>query len=846
MSIGGEHSNVSGGQVGGQVPVSGASTDPNAPSFSNPILEATLLNQLVNVTQPAADMPSTTTLEGSVEEQSNSESQPLAPVGEKQEQSQGRGSSGGQGDGERTNDQNAGYNSSVLAESTAVASALVMAVDLQQSFTEADYSKTVAETSISNAQEASTGALDEASTAAFKTEQFSIDQANAQITQAAGSIGGSAASMGAMGMGFMSQDNWTASKTLDSYSTTNKAFTAYKETPPPAPRSPDISSNPDVPTENGVVRLYDPSTSSTKLNSQREFSQNELGNPSTGEPGPVYTQKEYNDYTNNSADFINKTKANPNAKDVNGFTAQQKLSAIQSDEASHSSKYQFPEGTYSTAQRQTVLSGKPLDATSSDDTTTKTILQDAKTGGYEVKVVNTKTRGGENLQKQINSVNKDGFIPPDRIGTRPRIPTDEEITRDRNGIAEQVNYDPTDDTSPPLSSREIDIKPNISDPSNPKITYTTSDRIAYEKWNNTTISKRVSDAPIVDESSNDGPTAEQKMEAIKKDIANGTTENQRPEGWYTASDRATVAGGGRLSSQEDPTGEKTRAIVQDLKLGGFKLQDDAPKTAVPDPTNGAASLNYNENGIATTANNPGANLGQGQAKVSRFNEFSSDEIGANPDGSLKENGGPVYTNQDREQYLKAQASGKPDGIQDDEINGITATAKRNAIKADLSIDKDNTDHMFRKGTYTTQDRQEFYATGKLSNDPDGSKRTAILKDLHASGSSDAIQHIKSTSEAGLQNSIKQKVEITQKYTTIAQALQLAMTGFTGIGGAEFLIQAANAKQTADLASAAAQQLSSVQSMNINQGMAIASAAIQAAAAATGNISQAGQINVQLR
>ena len=666
MSIGGEHGNVSGGQVGGQVPVSGPSTDPNSPSFSNPVLEATLLNQLVNITQPASDMPSTTIPEGSVQEDSNSQSDPLAPIGEKQEQSQGKGSSGGQekGDGERSNDQNAGYNSSVLAQSTAGDSALVMAYELKQAFTESDYAQVVASSSIANAQVSSSGALAEASDAASETRQSSIDQANAQITQAAGSIGGSAVSMGAIGMGSMSEDNITASKTLDSYSATNKAFTAYKETPPPGPRGDLSTTNAGVAKQNGVV-----------------------------------------------------TNTNDNA------------------------------------------------------------------------------------------------------------------------------YNPQNEKSLPLSSREIDIDPQTN---GNKVTYTASDRIAYEKWNATTISKRVSNPPVVDERSSTGLSAQQKINSIQKDITNGTNDGQRPDGWYTANDRAQVAQGKPLSPQDDPTGDKTRAILQDLKLGGFDTPENYQNTAIPDPKHASASLNYNENGIATTADNPGANLAQGQTKLSRFNEFSSNEIGANPDGTLKQNGGPVYTAQDREQYLAAQKSKKPDGIQDDDVNGISASAKRRAIEEDLNANPENTNHMFLKGTYTTQDRQEFYATGKLSNDPDGSKRTAILKDLHASGSSDAIQHIKEISETGFQNAFKNKLDIQQRYSIYAQAFSGAITGFTGIGAAELNIQAASAKQTADLDQATAQQLSSVQSMNSGQGMAIAGAAIQAAANATGAISQALQINVQLR
>lgn len=868
MTIGGDqNSNINAGQIVSESQATGAIIPQIPASFSNSVAEAALLNQLASMTDV---IPSSNPEDGTPEADGGSTNgDSFFQVGEKGQGSGGQGSGGqgeggsdnegkggpngqgvnfiaiqggsndhkGGGGGDSGNSDDTGYDSSQLQESSSGAVAELMAKDLEASFTQADYAKDVARDSIEDAQQASTGALDMASEAASYTKTAAVDQADAQITQSVGSLAGALGGAAFSTYGYFSEENQTNTQNLNNHIGSNTAFSNYKQTPP-------YASRPDIPPpeagatvyerNNGVINSsYNPVTSDVKLNTSAEYSQSELGDPAADEPGPVYSQEEYNNYyspAHGGPDAI------ADGTDINGFTKEQKLAALNKDagKTPDQREYQFPEGTYSTAQRQQVMAGKSI-SNDADGTTTKSILQDAKDGGHTLP-----TSRSPEMQAQITDVQTGTFVRPGRPAdaTKPTgQPSDNSVTRSGEGIAQKnTTYDPKDPDSPPLSSREIDINPTTN---GGKVTYSASDRAAFEKWNNSSISKRTSSNPLQDEDG--GPTAAQKQAKIEEDIKNGTTTNQRPDGWYNSHQRAYVADEGSYEADygEKPpiTAEQTRAIQQDLRMGGFK---DSVFPTTPDPTKGTAGANYDSNGIAIKNDAPGTpSLGTRNQKLSQFHEFSQDELGVDEKGNLKEQG-PVYTKQERAQYLKAQSSGMSDGITDDDVNGISAANKRVAIQKDIDGENkspsEESKYMFPENSYTTRDRQVFSETGVLSNDPGGSRRTTILKDLQSSGSSDEIQQIRSKSDIGFQKAVGTKAEVMQRYSSYSSIFQGALTGVTGIGAAQLNIEGAQAKQTADLDTAAAQQLSSVQSMDMNQGMGIASAAINAAMNSTKAIS----------
>jgi hypothetical protein len=832
---------------------------PTNPTVNNSVMEGALLTQLINMTDPDSLGPSSENDNntGGPESTPQTEGGEFSAIESTGKGGKGEGGAGGDAGGGRnggSDSNNTGYDSSTLHESVGGDIAKLQASDLQVSFEQADYSKMVAVDSISDAQTASSGALSEAALAASQTQQSSIDQADAQITQAAGQLASGLASAGLAGAALYSTDNTTASENANQYDQTNKSLKNLNSTPPAPPRTTPpttVYARQDGVIQNGNGK-YDPSSSDIKLNTNAEYSQDQLGqvsissDPATptmfGRSGPIYTAKE-----------AENPSAIPAGKDVNGFTKEQKLAAIAKDNGNVASgrpkQYEFPSGTYSTAQRQSVLSGKPI-TRESNDPTTNSILVDAKSGDHNLQAIANKMKPSpgspeQSLQGQLQTVHSTATPRTEPAPPAGTIKGSKEyakistttgsIDRDTSGIAKpdlaaDMSYDPA--TSPePLSSREINLAKGQP------TTYSAEDRQNYIKWKGSwTTSKTppIKDDPEV--ASGKGFTAGQKQTAIEADLKMGDkcVTNQRPEGSYTTEERQQVASGKAL--ENDPDGSKTRSILQDMKLGRHPAPTPSgatplKNTSYPDPTHNTPDVaEYNENGVAT-------GKVEGDTKLNRYHEYSQDEIGVDTKtGTLKPGGGPVYTEKDLTDYNRWKNStvkGSSPKLQDDDINGISGHQKMQAIEADQANGTNM--YMFPKGSYTTADREEFISSGKLSNDADGTKRTAMLQDMRDSGDTGSISNIRQTSQKGLKDSLEMKMQVASKYNIYSSMIQGVLGGVTGIGAAQLTIEAAQQKMNSELSSATAQQLYSSQQLDAGQGLSVSQAAMSAA---TGTIQAA--------
>lgn len=85
-----------------------------------------------------------------------------------------------------------------------------------------------------------------------------------------------------------------------------------------------------------------------------------------------------------------------------------------------------------------------------------------------------------------------------------------------------------------------------------------------------------------------------------------------------------------------------------------------------------------------------------------------------------------------------------------------------------------------KGIYSTDEELEFKRTGTIKDDPDGSKREAIVKDMRASGYHDNLSDLKTTTNTAFDSEVKHNAELKGQASVISNKQYANTTMFTAL------------------------------------------------------------------